>query len=251
MMFRCFGLAVLFSSLRAAAESVTYYGQIAPIVLRDCAPCHRPGESGPFSLLTYEDVKKRAAQIVRVTSSRFMPPWLPEPGYGEFKEERRLTEAQIKLFEEWVKQGTPAGTPAKGADTPQFSDGWPMGQPDLVLRSSQPYTVPADAGETFWNFIMPVPITSTRWVRAIEIRPGNPRVFHHANVILDRSHAARRRESAPGSGFPGMDVIFEEESFRAGRPVSFPGSRAAIRWSNPTVWHGAPIPAWILSSTFI
>jgi tetratricopeptide (TPR) repeat protein len=213
MMFRCFGLAVWFSSLLAAAESVTYYGQIAPIVLRDCAPCHRPGESGPFSLLTYADVKKRAAQIVKVTSSRFMPPWLPESGYGEFKEERRLTDAQIKLFEEWVKQGTPAGTPGKGADAPQFSDGWLMGQPDLVLRSSKPYTVPADAGETFWNFIMPMPITSTRWVRAIEIRPGNPRVFHHANVILDRSHAARRRESAPGSGFPGMDVIFEEESF--------------------------------------
>src|SRR4051812_776256 len=152
MMFRCFGLAVFFSSLLAAAESVTYYGQIAPIVVRDCAPCHRPGESGPFSLLTYADVKKRAAQIVKVTSSRFMPPWLPEPGYGEFKEERRLTDAQIKLFEEWVKQGTPAGTPVKGADAPQFSDGWLMGQPDLVLRSSKPYTVPADAGETFWNF---------------------------------------------------------------------------------------------------
>src|SRR5215831_11100980 len=113
MMFRCFGLAVLFSSLLAAVESVNYYGHIAPIVLRDCAPCHRPGESGPFSLLTYADVKKRAAQIVKVTSSRFMPPWLPESGYGEFKEERRLTDAQIKLFEEWVKQGTPAGTPPK------------------------------------------------------------------------------------------------------------------------------------------
>jgi tetratricopeptide (TPR) repeat protein len=241
MMFRCFGLAVFFSSLLAAAESVTYYGQIAPIVVRDCAPCHRPGESGPFSLLTYADVKKRAAQIVKVTSSRFMPPWLPEPGYGEFKEERRLTDAQIKLFEEWVKQGTPAGTPVKGADTPQFSDGWLMGQPDLVLRSSKPYTVPADAGETFWNFIMPMPITSTRWVRAIEIRPGNPRVFHHANVILDRSHAARRRESAPGSGFPGMDVIFEEESFEPdGQFLSWkPGSNPVIE-PDGMAWRADP-----------
>jgi tetratricopeptide (TPR) repeat protein len=241
MMFRCFGLAVWFSSLLAAAESVTYYGQIAPIVLRDCAPCHRPGESGPFSLLTYADVKKRAAQIVKVTSSRFMPPWLPEAGYGEFKEERRLTDAQIKLFEEWVKQGTPAGTPPKGSDTPQFIDGWSMGQPDLVLRSSKPYTVPADAGETFWNFIMPMPITSTRWVKAIEIRPGNPRVFHHANVILDRSHAARRRESAPGSGFPGMDVIFEEESFEPdGQFLSWkPGSNPVVE-PDGMAWRADP-----------
>src|SRR4051794_17193552 len=87
----------------SAVGSVTFYGQIAPLVLRDCAPCHRPGESGPFSLLTYEDVKKRAVQIAKVTRSRFMPPWLPEPGYGEFQEQRRLTDAQIDLFEQWVK----------------------------------------------------------------------------------------------------------------------------------------------------
>src|SRR5258707_15509689 len=119
MMLRCLGLAVFFSSLLAAADSVTYYGQIAPIVLQDCGPCHRPGESGPFSLLTYADVKRRAAQIVKGTSTRFMPPWVPESGYGEFKEEGPLTDAQIKLFEEWVKQGTPAGTPRKGRDSPQ------------------------------------------------------------------------------------------------------------------------------------
>ena len=251
-MLRCFGLVALACLLVSApavaaedqgvvARSVTYYGQISPIVLQDCAPCHRPGESGPFSLLTYEDVKKRAAQIVKVTSSRFMPPWLPEPGYGQFKEERRLTDAQIKLFESWVKQGTPAGTPRKGADALRFDTGWIMGQPDLVLRSARPYTVPADAGETFWNFIMPVPIGSTRWVRAIEIRPGNPRVFHHANVILDRSHAARRRETAPGSGFPGMDVVFEEETFEPdGQFLSWkPGSNPVVE-TDGMAWRADP-----------
>jgi tetratricopeptide (TPR) repeat protein/mono/diheme cytochrome c family protein len=251
-MLRYFGLAVVACLLvsapafaaedqGAAASSVTYHGQIAPIVLQDCAPCHRPGESGPFSLLTYEDVKKRAAQIVKVTSSRFMPPWLPEPGYGQFKEERRLTDAQIKLFESWVKQGTPAGTPRKGADALRFDTGWIMGQPDLVLRSARPYTVPADAGETFWNFIMPVPISSTRWVRAIEIRPGNPRVFHHANVILDRSHAARRRETAPGSGFPGMDVVFEEATFEPdGQFLSWkPGSNPVVE-TDGMAWRADP-----------
>src|SRR5450755_2816545 len=251
-MLRRFGLAVLLglfgyapkvaaNDQAAVAPSVTYHGQIEPIVLKDCAPCHRPGESGPFSLLTYEDVRKRAAQIVKVTSSRFMPPWLPEPGYGQFKEERRLTDAQIKLFEAWVRQGTPAGTPRKSADAPGLGNAWPMGQPDLVLRSARPYTVPADAGETFWNFIMPVPISSTRWVRAIEIRPGNPRVFHHANVILDRSHAARRRESTPGSGFSGMDVVFEEESFEPdGHFLSWkPGSSPVVE-PDGMAWRADP-----------
>ena len=234
-------LATLAVCASAAVSPVTYHGQIEPIVMQDCAPCHRPGESGPFSLLTYEDVKKRAAQIVKVTGSRFMPPWLPEPGYGQFKEERRLTDAQIKLFAEWVKQGTPAGTPGKSAAVPQSDGGWPMGPPDLVLRSARPYTVPADAGETFWNFIMPMPISSTRWVRAIEIRPGNPRVFHHANVILDRSHAARRREVTPGSGFSGMDVIFEEESFEPdGHFLSWkPGSSPVVE-PDGMAWRADP-----------
>src|SRR5690349_3346508 len=114
----------------APARAVTYYGQIAPIVAQDCAPCHRPGESGPFSLLTYDDVRRHAAQIVKVTSSRFMPPWLPEPGYGQFKEERRLTDAQIKLFDDWLKQGTPAGAARPGAETAKFATGWNMGEPD-------------------------------------------------------------------------------------------------------------------------
>lgn len=226
-----------------AAGPVTYYGQIAPIVARDCAPCHRPGESGPFSLLTLDDVRKRAPQIAKVTKSRYMPPWLPEPGYGQFKEERRLTDAEIKLFEDWVAQGTPAGTPTKGQTAAQSSSlsSWVMGQPDLVLRTARPYKVPADAGETFWNFILPVPITSTRWVRAIEIRPGNPQVFHHANVIIDRSHAARRREASPGSGFAGMDVIFEEESFEPdGQFLSWkPGSNPVVE-PDGLAWRADP-----------
>jgi hypothetical protein len=194
-------------------------------------------------LLTYDDVKRHAAQIVKVTSSRVMPPWLPESGYGEFKEARRLTDAQIKLFDDWVKRGTPAGTLRKTAkeETARFVNGWNMGEPDLVLHAARPLTVRADAGETFWNFVLPVPITTTRWVRAIEIRPGNPRVFHHANVIPDRSHAARRREATPGSGFAGMDVIFEEETFEPdGQFLSWkPGSSPVVE-PDGMAWRADP-----------
>ena len=245
--FGLLALACLIVSVSAAAQAgrtaspVTYHGQIEPIVLRDCSPCHRPGESGPFSLLTYEDVRKRAGQIAKVTASRYMPPWLPEAGYGQFKEERRLSDAQIQLFAEWVKQGTPAGTSRKGAEPAAATGDWPLGQPDLILRTSRPYTMAADASETFWNFILPVPITTTRWVRAIEIRPGNPRVFHHANVILDRAHAARRRESSPGSGFSGMDVIFEEDSFEPdGHFLSWkPGSSPVVE-PDGMAWRADP-----------
>jgi len=191
------------------APRVTFYRQIAPIVYANCTPCHRPGESGPFSLVTYDDVRRHAQQVAAVTKRRFMPPWLPEPGHGEFAEERRLTEAQIQLIQAWVAQGAPAGSAAHAPAAPKFSGEWQRGAPDLILRVAKPYQLYAEGPEVFWNFILPVPITTTRWVKAMEVRPGNPRVFHHANVILDRSGATRRQEAIPGAGFPGMDLTVE------------------------------------------
>src|SRR5580765_5568520 len=87
----------------AAQSAVTYYREIAPILLQNCAPCHRPGQSGPFPLLTYDDARRRAGQIAAVTRRRYMPPWLPEPGYGSFLEERRLSDAQIRSIEDWAR----------------------------------------------------------------------------------------------------------------------------------------------------
>jgi tetratricopeptide (TPR) repeat protein len=197
---------------QAAPARVTFNRDIAPIIYQNCTPCHRPGESAPFSLLGYADVKRRASQVADLTKRRYMPPWLPEPGHGEFADERRLTGAQVQLIQDWVRQGAVEGT-ERAPGPPKFADEWQLGTPDLILRASQPYQLPADGQETFWNFILPVPITTTRWVKAIEVRPGNTRVFHHANVIIDRSRSSRRREQTPGAGFPGMDLTVEEETF--------------------------------------
>src|ERR1700739_3409942 len=93
----------------SAAPAATFSHDIASIVHAKCAPCHHPGENAPFSLLTYDDVKKRAALIATVTRSGYMPPWLPEHGYGDFLGERRLTPQQIAIIGEWVKEGAPEG----------------------------------------------------------------------------------------------------------------------------------------------
>jgi mono/diheme cytochrome c family protein len=122
-----------------SASRVTFYRNIAPIVYKNCAPCHRPGESAPFSLLTYEDVKRHATQIASVTKQRYMPPWLPEAGHGEFEEERRLTDAQIQLIQAWVKQGAMAGPIANAPPAPKFASEWTLGKPDMVLQVAQPY----------------------------------------------------------------------------------------------------------------
>ena len=235
MRYKCLFLLFLASALRciaanAPARPVTFYRNIAPIIYQNCSTCHRPGESGPFSLLNYQDVKKHAAQIATVTRQHFMPPWLPEAGYGEFEDERHLTNAQIQMIQAWVKQGAPAGRIADSPPPPKFNSEWTLGKPDLVLTVARPYHLAADGPEIFWNFVIPVPITKTRWVKAIEVRPGNSIVFHHANVIIDRSGSALRKEPEPGVGFPGMDLTVEEDTFDPdGHFLSWkPGSRPVV-----------------------
>ena len=205
-------LPVLASIVRAAP--VTFFHDIAPIVRRNCAPCHRPGEAAPFPLLAYEDIKRHARQIADVTRRRYMPPWLPEAGVGSFVEERRLSDTQIRLIDEWVKQGAPAGSPtAVETAPPATNPEWKLGKPDLVLHVQRAYRLPADGPEIFWNFVIPVPVSTPRWVKAVEIRPGVPKVVHHASILIDRAASARRHEAAPGAGFAGMDVSIQDATF--------------------------------------
>ena len=206
-------LLALVESYGAAAPAVTFHKHIAPILFEYCAPCHRPGESGPFPLLTYEDARKHAAQIAAVTRRRYMPPWLPEPGYGDFSNERRLSGAQIQLIETWAATGAQPGAPSDSPRPPTFTPGWQLGPPDLIVKLAKPFSVPAEGPDVFWNFLLSPAVGETRYVKAIEIRPGAARSVHHANLLLDRARSSRRREKTPGEGFPGMDLTLETETF--------------------------------------
>ena len=226
---------------RGASPEVTFAKNIAPIVYQNCAPCHRPGQSGPFSLLSYEDARRHARQIADVTKRHFMPPWQPQQGYGQFEDERRLTASEIALIQQWVAQGAPAGNLAKAPPAPVFSSEWELGKPDLILHVKQPFRLAADGTEVFWNFILAVPIDGTKWVRAMEVRPGNPQVFHHANVIIDRSGSAHRQEKTVGEGFPGMDLSVEESTFDPdGHFLSWkPGSKPVVE-PDGMAWRAEP-----------
>jgi tetratricopeptide (TPR) repeat protein/mono/diheme cytochrome c family protein len=196
-----------------ASETVTFNRDIAPIIYKNCATCHRPGEAGPFPLLTYEDVKKHAGQIAYVTQQRIMPPWLPEPQELKFAEEARLTDRELALIQKWVAGGKLEGEPADLPPGPHFTQGWQLGEPDLILKAAKPFALPASSGDQYWNFILPVPIQGTRWVKAVEIRPGDKRLVHHANILVDRLGVAGQMEKKPGEGFPGMDLQIESEAF--------------------------------------
>jgi tetratricopeptide (TPR) repeat protein/mono/diheme cytochrome c family protein len=200
-------------SAAASAGQVAFNRDIAPIVFRSCATCHRPGEAAPFSLLNYSDVKKHARQIAEVTQSRAMPPWLPEPQKLKFADELRLADAEINRIQRWVEQGAVEGDPADLPPQPKFVEGWRLGKPDLVLTANKPLTLSPSGTDTYWNFIFPVPLQETRWVKAVEIRPGDKRYVHHANILVDRAGSSRKRETEPGAGFGGMEIRIESQVF--------------------------------------
>ncbi|HZU27456.1 MAG TPA: tetratricopeptide repeat protein [Bryobacteraceae bacterium] len=226
---------VLLLAVPALAQTVTFTKDIAPIVFHYCSPCHRPGEVAPFSLLNYSDARKHAAQIVAVTERRYMPPWPPAPGSGDFADERRLTDAQLRTIADWVREGAPEGRPSDLPPAPHFTEGWQLGTPDLIVRMPRPYVVPASGGDVFRNFVIPVDLKSVRYVRAVELRPGNNRVVHHANIVIDRAQSLRHRDGEDGQpGFPGMDVITE------GSPGAFDPDSHFLFWKPGTVLRPEP-----------
>ena len=210
-----FAVPLVLAVIAAAQDAPppTFAHDIAPILYDHCASCHRAGESAPFPLLTYDDAKKFAPQIAAAVQSRSMPPWLPERGYGDFANESRLTDEQIQLIADWMKAGAPEGPSSEIPPPAHFTEGWQLGPPDMVLDASEAHTVPSHGPDIFWNFIFTPPITTRRYVRAIEIRPGIPHGVHHANVLIDRMHSAHLQEIAPGAGFPGMDVKIARSVF--------------------------------------
>ena len=207
MTTRLIGL-YLAAALLPAAEKVTFTDTIAPIVYQNCVTCHRPGEAAPFSLISYEDVKKRGVLIATVTKSHYMPPWHAAHGYGAFADERRLTDAQIANIGDWVGQGMPQGDPAKMPKLPQFPEGWHLGKPDLVLEMPAGFELPASGPDVYRNFVIPTRLAEDKWVRAVEFRPSARKVVHHALFAYVDGGALAKIDGADGRpGFGGMGSI--------------------------------------------
>jgi hypothetical protein len=188
-------------------NQVTFTEDVAPIVLNVCAACHRPGEGAPFSLLTYDDVRKRGKLIASVTASRYMPPWHADSDMGSFRDDRRLTDAQIRTIQDWVQAGMPEGDPKKMPPVPKFTPGWQLGTPDLVVRMDQPFDVPASGPDIFRSFAIRLGLKEDKWVKAIEFRPSS-KSSHHALFFLDETgQAVQLDEADPRPGFTGMRFL--------------------------------------------
>ena len=202
---QAFGSAAAAPKRGATANAVTYSEHIAPLIADRCVMCHHPGGSGPFSLLSYDDVKRRAALIAAVTERRYMPPWKADPSDGPFVGQHPLADAEIRMIRTWLDEGAAEGSTRLAAPAATWTEGWQIGKPDLVITLPQPYILPPEGTDAFHIFVLPIPTDTVRFVRALEFRPGNGRVVHHANIRIDKTPASRRLDDAqPGPGYDGL-----------------------------------------------
>jgi hypothetical protein len=176
------GLAVMSGQAPSKPESAapTYTKDVAPILFKNCTACHRPGEIAPMSLLTYDDVRPHAKDIRDEVSDGNMPPWHAAAPKGTFLNERGLTDQEKETLLAWVRAGAPKGDMKDMPKAPTYPDGWSIGTPDVVLEMPESYKVPADGVIEYEYFYIPTNFTEAKWIQAIEIRPGNREVVHHA-----------------------------------------------------------------------
>jgi len=187
----------------APTGPVTFNQHIAPLLHSRCAQCHHAGGAGPFNLVTFDDARRRAGQLASVTASGFMPPWKADGHPGEFVAQPRLTPADVAVFAQWAK--APVEGPGTAPVPPIWPQGWYLGPPDLVVTLPAGYTLPGEPSDVFRIFAVPLPVSSTRYVRGIEFHPGNAAVVHHANIRIDRSDGSRRLDQAdPAPGYDGL-----------------------------------------------
>ncbi len=187
---------------------VTFSEHIAPLVFDKCASCHRPGQSGPFSLLTYEDVSKNANTISAVLASGYMPPWKPVDTGILFANHRRLSTDQLATFRQWVDEGCPMGDLNRMPTPPAFPDGWNLGKPDLVVKMSEPFTIPADGPDLYRSFVFPIGLPEDKWIKAIELRPKARGAVHHALFFANDTLPVRGLNDRDGMpGLRGMNFL--------------------------------------------
>jgi hypothetical protein len=162
----------------------TWSEHIAPVIFKNCSPCHRPGESGPFNLLTYEDAVKNANKIKFVTQSKFMPPWPADPSYVHFNGERVLSDSTIALIKKWVEDKTPRGDSLNEPKAPTFYPGSFFGKPDLVVKLQKPIQIKGNGTDAFLMVKYPFELSEEKYVQYVEFVPNQRKLVHHVNGHL-------------------------------------------------------------------
>jgi peroxiredoxin len=178
-----------------ADTQVTYYKDVLPLLQRHCLSCHRPGQVGPISLMNYKQIARWADACLEEVKAKRMPPWKPEPN-ALLAGQRALPPEAVALFEKWVAQGMPEGNAADAPAAIAFTDDWTLGPPDLILEAPDEMVVGAEGRDLFRVVVYPTNLPEDKYISAVEIKPGNPRVVHHTVNVLDTTGNARKMQDA-------------------------------------------------------
>jgi mono/diheme cytochrome c family protein len=214
------------------ARAVTFTKDVAPIFYQNCVACHRPDDLAPMSLMTYKEARPWARSIKEKVVSREMPPWLADPHFGQFANEKRLTQQEVDTIVAWVDGGAKEGDPKDLPPAPRFTDDWQIGKPDLILSMQEEYTVAASGPDEYIRFVIPVPLTEMKWIKAVEIHPGNKRVVHHAVAFLQTPEMIATAKAAGGTldpTPPASSIFYKEGTLvrtKAEAPVYDDGCKA-------------------------
>ena len=210
-----------------AAGASTFSRDVAPILYKHCAGCHRPGDIAPMPLLTYEQARPWAKSIREKVALGQMPPWHAAEPIGTFSNDRRLTAAEKETLIQWASNGAPQGDPKDLPPVPSFTEGWEIGKPDIILSMAKPFDVPASGTIDYQYFTVPTNFTEDKWVQAIEVRPGARSVVHHVLVFCREPDGQPRpaafvqvpsKSAADGAGAP---------THSSPRPAGGPGTLIA------------------------
>jgi peroxiredoxin/mono/diheme cytochrome c family protein len=168
----------------AEAGAVTYAREVSRILQSHCVTCHRPGEIAPFSLTDYRQAAGWSSMIAEVVEEGRMPPWHASPEHGKFANDARLSAEEKSAIRDWVAAGSPEGDPADLPPPPRFVEGWQIPRPDLVLEMPREVEIPAEGSMPYELVEIDPKLTRDVWVRASQVRPGNPAVVHHVVVLV-------------------------------------------------------------------
>ncbi len=202
-------------------RAISYNKDIEPILRANCASCHKPNDIGPFSLLTYDEVARRAGMVEFVTRKRYMPIWKAEKGYGKFANEHSLTDYEINLIGQWVKSGLAEGETKDLLPPQEFASGeWKLGEPDLILEM-EPYNLPAEGDDQYRVFVMQGKIPKGKVIQAIDFKAGDPAVVHHSTIFVDYTGKLRQYDEEDPK--PGYDAFEKGGTMEFGSAVSVCG----------------------------
>jgi mono/diheme cytochrome c family protein len=165
----------------------TFTKNVAPILYKSCAECHRPSGIAPMSLIEYKEVRPWAKSIRERVVDRTMPPWFADPKHGEFANDPSLTQAEIDTIRAWVDAGSPKGDDKDLPQAPKFVEGWTIGTPDKILSMREDAFIPAEGVVPYRYYRIPTDFTEDKWIQAIEIKPGDRRVVHHVIALYTSS----------------------------------------------------------------